>query len=444
MIDWQKYPLVLLFLPFLLGTILGYVCTIQWGWTVQDAWLFLSIALSACGLIAYRLLTFRQKKKNGGGNFTLLALSFSLLLGFVLSARSHQQAFRLYGQQYKYEIYKHHALQNRQAQQVQRRLHNRFSSPREGGYFNWAEHPEECALVETMTLGRRSELGKEVRKVFADAGISHLLALSGYHLGILFALLLYLPRRFGCLLHWHRTWLCFTLLVLWLYALMTGMSPSIVRAALMFSLVSLFKMLERRVQLVNSCTLAAFIILVIDPLFVGHIGFQLSFCAVMGIALTEQWIPRGFLLGSSYVCAVCTLATLPLAAYHFGTMALLGLPVNLVATLLVPPIMLLTVCWWMLCWWAGPVADGIAVLLQALAWALLWLARAVARLPFATLAYRPSAVEVVFLYGALLTLVSLLHKVTGRRIIVLLLLLQGAILAAIVRKSGLLLAYLAN
>ena len=380
----------------------------------------------------------------GGGNFTALALVFSLLLGFALSTRSHQQAFRQYGQQYVNVIYKHHALKNRQAQQVQSWLHSRFSSPREGGYFDWAEHPEECALVETMTLGWRSELSSDLRKQFANAGISHLLALSGYHVSILFLLLLYLPRRFGSLLHWYRTWLCFTLLVLWLYALMTGMSPSIVRAVLMFSVVSLFKMLERRVQLVNSCTLAAFVILVIDPLFVGHVGFQLSFCAVMGIALTEQWIPRGFWLGNSYVCIVCTLATMPLAAYHFGTMALLSLPVNLVAKLLVPPIMLLSACWWLLCWWAGPVADGIAMLLQPLAWALIWLARAVAHLPFATLTYQPSAMEVLFLYGALLTLVSLLHKVTGRRIIVLLLLLQGAILAAIVRKSGLLLAFLAN
>ena len=67
MIDWQKYPFVLLFLPFLLGTILGYVCTIRWGWTVQEAWIFLSIALSACALTVYNLLIFSKKNKSGGG-----------------------------------------------------------------------------------------------------------------------------------------------------------------------------------------------------------------------------------------------------------------------------------------------------------------------------------------------------------------------------------------
>ena len=262
-------------------------------------------------------------------------------------------------------------------------------------------------------------------------------------MGILFLFLFLGPRHWAKTLVGRWAWHVAILLILWLYALMTGMSPSIVRAVLMCSIITLGKILQRDVRLINSCTLAAFIMLIIDPLLVGHVGFQLSFCCIVGIALMEAWLPRHAVLSGTMLSAVCTFTTFPLVAWHFGSVPLLSLVSNFFAMFLIPVIMLLSGLWWLTAL-IGSLSDALtlipevaAIPLRWTAWALIELARCVSHFTYAAIPYRPSLAEVGCWYGAILATISLCYKTTGKRTIALLLMLSGVLFAAISRKTGL-------
>ena len=135
------------------------------------------------------------------------------------------------------------------------------------------------ALMQAMTLGLRHELG-DLRAVFAGAGMAHLLALSGLHVGVLAGVVMLLarplgPRRSGGLV----------LAVVIVYVLLVGPGPSVVRAACMVAAVVFARLFDvRRPPLPASLALAAFACALFAPAWVGDLGFQLSFLSVLGIA----------------------------------------------------------------------------------------------------------------------------------------------------------------
>ena len=434
MIDWTRYPLVRLFIPFLLGIFAGYLCIIEWYWILSTKSLIVTTSGLVCSQIVCDYLFSKQPYRHKGYVFNILAFTTFFLLGLTLSAKSHTKAWNLYGESYKYEIYKQNNFQNEKALAIQQMLHHRFSSQPS---FKELNHHDECAVIEAMTIGWREGLSKELKQRYAHAGISHYLALSGYHVGVIFLILLYFFKRINNDFKWQRIWNVLILLVLWGYALLTGMSPSIVRATIMCSVITLFKILQRDIELVNACTLAAFLILACDPLLINHIGFQLSFCSVYGIALMGRWIPWNFFWGGLGICVICTIATAPLVAYHFGSIPLYGMLSNIYATFLAPPILVLSLLWWLVT--AGGqlithLSDGIATLLQWVTWSLNKIASSVSHLPYATLHIRPNITEVLLCYVCIFTLVSLFYKVTRKRILFLLLLLIGTLFLAFLRK----------
>ncbi|MBQ9640446.1 MAG: ComEC/Rec2 family competence protein [Bacteroidaceae bacterium] len=408
-------------------------------------WLVVTAGVCICFNIIYNSLLSRQPDKYKPHIFYILTALTFFLFGLILSCRSHRQALERYGEEWKYEIYKNNDWQNERAAELQRWLHERFTAvPSEKDGFCWQNHPDECAVVEAMTTGWRRGLTKEIKQTYRMAGISHVLALSGYHVGLIFLALLWVFRLFGGSLAWRRAGYVLILFILWGYALVTGMSPSIVRATLMCSVVTLLKLLERDAELMNVCIVAAFLMLAANPLLIGHVGFQLSFCSVAGIALMGRWIPWSYFLGGLMVSFVCTVATGPLVAYHFGAVPVYGLLTNVYASLLVPPILVLTAVWWLLVavgWvvgvWILPLAGGVAMALCRVAWLLNKIAEGVSGLPFATVETRLSVVEVVGWYGVILAAVSLCYRVTGRRIIVLQVLLIGTLFSTVARKMGL-------
>ena len=135
----------------------------------------------------------------------------------------------------------------------------------------------------TAITGDDSVLGEDTREAFADAGIAHVLALSGLHVGILtlFASLLMLPLIINS--YTRKAIPILTIAVLWAFAIVTGMSPSVTRAVVMATVLILSSMMQRRHSPYNSLCLAALIILVFDPHALLNISFQLSFAAVAGI-----------------------------------------------------------------------------------------------------------------------------------------------------------------
>lgn len=194
------------------------------------------------------------------------------------------------------------------------------------------------AVVAAMTLGDKSQLTNELRKTYAITGASHILALSGLHLGIIYTLLsLLLSRR--------RWWIVSQVVIIvciWLYVFLVGMTVSVVRSAVMITVYALLSLGHRDKMSVNTLAFAAIVMLLFNPLSLFDVGFQLSFLAVLAILLFyplfEGVWPQPFLMDHrvfkwlwtmlSVSCAA-QIGVAPLIVYYFGRFSCFFLLTNL-------------------------------------------------------------------------------------------------------------------
>lgn len=140
---------------------------------------------------------------------------------------------------------------------------------------------ERLALVAAMTLGQRNMLDPEQKQNFIKAGVMHIMAVSGLHAVILslfvFSLLFFLKRRFNILR------IIITIFILWAFAFVTGLTPSVLRATLMFSFIQAGNLMKRKVNAINSVLASAFVLILIKPSVIFDAGFLLSYSAVIYI-----------------------------------------------------------------------------------------------------------------------------------------------------------------
>ena len=143
---------------------------------------------------------------------------------------------------------------------------------------------DELAILSALTTGMKEELSDEIREVFSVAGVSHVLALSGLHIGLIygFMLLLFMPfwKRFA---YFKPVSISIIIITLWVFAIFTGLTTSVVRSTIMFSLHAIALMREERPATFHVLTLTAFGMLLFNPLWLFDVGFQLSFIAVAAI-----------------------------------------------------------------------------------------------------------------------------------------------------------------
>lgn len=227
--------------------------------------------------------------------------------------------------------------------------------------------PATSAFLLTTILGEDDFLAPDIKSGFRSAGLSHILALSGMHVGIItsFMVILLFPLR---LLPGGRKWQsCITIILVWAYAVATGLSPSVTRAAVMLSVLTLAHILERGNFSFNSLCVALIVVLAINPYSLFTPGLQMSFCAVCSILLAVRLIPRNlssrpvlaFLLGLAIVPIAAMLGTGIICAYYFHSIPLLFLPANIAIALIFPLLL----------------AVGITLMLLGMAgWRVAWLA----------------------------------------------------------------------
>jgi competence protein ComEC len=226
-------------------------------------------------------------------------------------------------------------------------------------------------IVQALVLGDRHSVAPEVRRSFARAGISHLLAVSGLHLTLLAGGLLLLIRRtllyvppLARRLDVRQAAVPVALAAALGYTLLTGAAPSTTRACIMAAACLFGLSSGRPPDLVRPLSLAALALLVIDPLNLFRPGFQLSFMAVVGIgAVAARGQPRGRLAALALTTLTATLVTAPVVAFHFHMVSLAGLLTNLVAipltTFVLLPLSLCGTVLGLLCPAAGaPVLAG--------------------------------------------------------------------------------------
>jgi competence protein ComEC len=200
-------------------------------------------------------------------------------------------------------------------------------------------------IVRALTLGDRSGLSHDDRERFARSGLMHLLAVSGLHV-MLVGMVIYgllRPTLMRMRLSWEAVEIsrsALTILLLVTYMLVTGNSPSVVRAVVMASIFIIGMALQRRSHPLNTLGVAALILLAIRPTEVFQPGFQLSFSAVTAIILARPIIPTKtsppglhpafrYAGQSVAVSLAATLGTLPVLLYHFGRASFAGLLLNL-------------------------------------------------------------------------------------------------------------------
>ncbi len=184
--------------------------------------------------------------------------------------------------------------------------------------------PVSAALLGGLLLGERTELPSDVHAAFRQAGVYHVLAVSGFNVALLAGGVWTVLRGAGG----SRRVAAVTAVVAVLgFAAVVGPQPSVVRAALMAVLVLTAVVVEREASVVNSLALAALAILAVRPGDLHDPGFQLSFAATAGIVAAPM--PRGAVAGALAVSAAAQLAVLPITLAHFNQLSTIGVVANL-------------------------------------------------------------------------------------------------------------------
>ena len=196
----------------------------------------------------------------------------------------------------------------------------------------------------TVLLGDRAYLDENVRSLFADAGVSHILALSGMHIMIIAAIFMALlfPLNFR---GWYKQRILIATLMVFGYAFVTGAAPSTVRACVMAACVAAGILLERKNSAMNALLLAVFIILLFTPSAIYDVGLQLSFVCVASLILFMQPLnpvdehrhnTLYKIMAALLSTLIATAGSWAITAYYFHTFPLLFIPANLLVLPLLP------------------------------------------------------------------------------------------------------------
>ena len=185
----------------------------------------------------------------------------------------------------------------------------------------------EFSVGAALVLGYKAELSEAVEEAYANTGAMHVLAVSGLHVGLVQLLLMALLGQLPLQGRWWRY--ARTLLILlgiWGFALITGASPSVLRAATMFSFLAVGQAFERPTNVYNTLAASAFVLLCFNPMLLYHVGFQLSYLAVLGIVYFQPRIYKlwfienrvgDYLWKLAAVSLAAQIGTLPVSLYYF-------------------------------------------------------------------------------------------------------------------------------
>lgn len=213
---------------------------------------------------------------------------------------------------------------------------------REELIYNLKKHnfgKDELAVFQALILGQRRDISDNLYKNYAAAGAIHILAISGLHIGILLLILNFLLKPLQRFKFGKYIKPLLLILLLWSFALLTGFSPSVVRAVSMFSFIAIGLQLKRKTSLLNSLFLSLFVILLINPYYIFQVGFQLSYLAVFSIIMFQPLIYKLFtpsikvidyLWKLTSVSLAAQIGVIPLGLYYFHQFPGLFLLSNLV------------------------------------------------------------------------------------------------------------------
>ena len=205
---------------------------------------------------------------------------------------------------------------------------------------NSVKGKDELGIAQALLIGYTNDLDKDLVQAYSNTGVVHIIAISGMHLGLIYVLLVWV---FGKVPILNRSPLLQVIMILgclWLFSLLTGASASVVRAAVMFTFITVGSSFKRQSSIYNSLAASAFVMLCYNPYFIWDVGFQLSYLAVTGIILFQKPVYNWFYIKNKWLDKTWQLAAVSLAAqvltfpvciYYFHQFPNLFLFTNIVA-----------------------------------------------------------------------------------------------------------------
>ena len=185
---------------------------------------------------------------------------------------------------------------------------------------------DELAVMNALLLGQRQEISKQLSDNYSKAGAIHILAVSGLHVGVILLILSFILKPLERVNNGKLIKLVLVILSLWFFAILAGLSASVIRAVTMFSAIALGQFFNKRNAVEHSLIFSMFIILLWKPLFLFDVGFQLSYTAVFGIiwiqpVLYQLWKPNFFIVDKGWqlitVSVAAQLGVLPISLFYF-------------------------------------------------------------------------------------------------------------------------------
>jgi len=231
-----------------------------------------------------------------------------------------------------------------------------------GSLYHYLDN-EEAGTMSAIVLGDRGKIPKEINMAFRHTGTGHILVIAGLHMAMMTAMVIFILK----LVRLPRpAQVALSILLLFSYAILTGGSVPVMRAAVMASLILASFSVELESDALNSLSLAAMIILLMDANNLFDTSFQLSFAAVAAIVILYSPIEKRlsflppWLSGAISVSTAAWIGITPFQIWHFGTLS----PVALIANLFIVPLLDITVALGIILavagLWAAPLAWGLA------------------------------------------------------------------------------------
>jgi competence protein ComEC len=185
---------------------------------------------------------------------------------------------------------------------------------------------DELAIMNALLLGQRQDISKELTANYSKAGAIHILAVSGLHVGIILWMLSFVLKPLERYKKGKVIKLVLVVLFLWFFAVLAGMSASVTRAVTMFSAIAIGQFFNKRNAIEQSLIFSMFLLLLLKPLFLFDVGFQLSYLAVFGIIWVQPvfyqlWKPKYYIIDKGWqlitVSTAAQLGVLPISLFYF-------------------------------------------------------------------------------------------------------------------------------
>jgi competence protein ComEC len=199
---------------------------------------------------------------------------------------------------------------------------------------------EEAGLALALLIGYKDDLDRELLQAYSNTGVVHVIAISGLHLGLIYALLNLVCRPLQRLAAGKYISAVIIIGSLWLFTLLAGAAPSVLRSAVMFTAIVTGSCISKKTSLINNLAASAFFLLCIDPYWLWDLGFILSYTALLSIAIFNKPLYQLFVVKNKIVDSVwklnavtlsAQLLTMPVIIYNFGQFPNLFLLTNFIA-----------------------------------------------------------------------------------------------------------------